>query len=164
VHSSLEVASDVDRKAGDLLSKDCEVDTSKPAEAEPALMEHHAGNRAPNREHDVCQRWVVMVETEMDGRRDSHRTQPKVPTKVPTFPWGLLAIPALVSVSSAELTSFLNQSPPRSPSTSTPSTLRSSRLFESMYSTTGRPSIPPERLLKSMLLIALYSVRSEPEI
>jgi len=38
---------------------------------------------------------------------------------------------------------------------------RLSPLFESMYSTTGRPSIPPERLLKSMLLIALYSVRSE---
>jgi transposase len=30
-----------------------------------------------------------------------------------------------------------------------------------MYSGTGRPSIPPETLLKSMLLIALYSVRSE---
>jgi transposase len=34
-------------------------------------------------------------------------------------------------------------------------------LFESMYSENGRPSIPPERLLKSMLLMALYSVRSE---
>lgn len=34
-------------------------------------------------------------------------------------------------------------------------------LFESMYSKTGRPSIPPERLLKSLLLMALYSVRSE---
>jgi transposase len=30
-----------------------------------------------------------------------------------------------------------------------------------MYSHTGRPSIPPERVLKSLLLIALYSVRSE---
>jgi transposase len=30
-----------------------------------------------------------------------------------------------------------------------------------MYSDTGRPSIPPERLLKSLLLIALYSVRSD---
>ena len=30
-----------------------------------------------------------------------------------------------------------------------------------MYSQVGRPSIPPERLLKSSLLIALYSVRSE---
>jgi hypothetical protein len=28
-----------------------------------------------------------------------------------------------------------------------------------MYSRVGRPSIPPERLLKSMVLIALYSVR-----
>jgi Transposase domain (DUF772) len=30
-----------------------------------------------------------------------------------------------------------------------------------MYAEVGRPSIPPERLLKSMLLMALYSVRSE---
>jgi len=30
-----------------------------------------------------------------------------------------------------------------------------------MYATGGRPSIPPERLLKATLLIALYSVRSE---
>jgi transposase len=34
-------------------------------------------------------------------------------------------------------------------------------LFDEMYSTVGRSSIPPERLLKSQLLIALYSVRSE---
>ena len=34
-------------------------------------------------------------------------------------------------------------------------------VFEEMYSTLGRPSIPPERLLKAQLLIALYSVRSE---
>lgn len=33
--------------------------------------------------------------------------------------------------------------------------------FEGMYSNTGRPSIPPERLLKSQLLIALYSVRGD---
>ena len=33
--------------------------------------------------------------------------------------------------------------------------------FDAMYSSIGRPSIPPERLLKSMVLIALYSVRSE---
>ena len=32
--------------------------------------------------------------------------------------------------------------------------------FAEMYSTVGRPSIPPERLLKSEVLIALYSVRS----
>jgi transposase len=34
-------------------------------------------------------------------------------------------------------------------------------LFDQMYASTGRPSIPPERLLKAQLLIALYSVRSE---
>ncbi len=34
------------------------------------------------------------------------------------------------------------------------------RVFEAMYSAIGRPSIPPERLLKAQLLIALYSVRS----
>lgn len=33
--------------------------------------------------------------------------------------------------------------------------------FKVMYSNTGRPSIPPERLLKAQLLIALYSVRSD---
>ena len=33
--------------------------------------------------------------------------------------------------------------------------------FDRMYATVGRPSIPPERLLKASLLIALYSVRSE---
>ncbi len=36
-----------------------------------------------------------------------------------------------------------------------------SPLFDTMYSTSGRPSIPPEHLLKASLLIALYSVRSE---
>jgi transposase len=33
--------------------------------------------------------------------------------------------------------------------------------FQKMYSTTGRPSIPPERLLKASLLMAFYTVRSE---
>src|SRR6185295_13195848 len=33
--------------------------------------------------------------------------------------------------------------------------------FERMYAKGGRPSIPPERLLKATLLMALYSVRSE---
>jgi transposase len=33
--------------------------------------------------------------------------------------------------------------------------------FTKMYAKTGRPSIPPEHLLKACLLIALYSVRSE---
>ena len=36
-----------------------------------------------------------------------------------------------------------------------------SRTFGRMYSKVGRPSIPPERLLKSQILIALYSVRSD---
>src|SRR5467141_1387854 len=36
-----------------------------------------------------------------------------------------------------------------------------SPVFEQMYSAVGRPSIPPERLLKASLLIALYTVRSE---
>ena len=33
--------------------------------------------------------------------------------------------------------------------------------FERMYASGGRPSIPPERLLKATLLMALYTVRSE---
>ena len=33
--------------------------------------------------------------------------------------------------------------------------------FDRMYAEVGRPSIPPERLLKASLLIALYTVRSE---
>jgi len=33
--------------------------------------------------------------------------------------------------------------------------------FDRMYSATGRPSIPPERLLKASLLMALYTVGSE---
>ena len=36
-----------------------------------------------------------------------------------------------------------------------------SPLFDEMYSEIGRPSIPPERLLKASLLMALYTVRSE---
>jgi transposase len=36
-----------------------------------------------------------------------------------------------------------------------------SGVFDAMYAAGGRPSIPPERLLKASLLIALYSVRSE---
>jgi transposase len=43
----------------------------------------------------------------------------------------------------------------------TDAVLRSmSKQFDAMYSKTGRPSIPPERLLKAQLLIALYSIRS----
>ena len=36
--------------------------------------------------------------------------------------------------------------------------------FDAMYAATGRPSIPPERLLKASLLMALYSVRSERQL
>src|ERR1700676_5827993 len=36
-----------------------------------------------------------------------------------------------------------------------------SPLLDEMYSAVGRPSIPPERLLKASLLMALYTVRSE---
>jgi transposase len=34
-------------------------------------------------------------------------------------------------------------------------------LFDRLYSKVGRPSIPPEQLLRALLLQALYSVRSE---
>jgi len=33
--------------------------------------------------------------------------------------------------------------------------------FEAMYAPIGRPSIPPEKLLRSSLLQAFYSIRSE---
>jgi transposase len=36
--------------------------------------------------------------------------------------------------------------------------------FAKAYSTTGRPSVPPERLLKALLLMTLYSVRSERQL
>jgi len=36
-----------------------------------------------------------------------------------------------------------------------------SPVFEVMYSTIGRPSIPPEKLLRALMLQMLYSVRSE---
>ena len=38
---------------------------------------------------------------------------------------------------------------------------RMSALFDEMYSRVGRRSVPPERLLKGTLLIALYTIRSE---
>jgi transposase len=38
---------------------------------------------------------------------------------------------------------------------------RLSGLFDDLYSEGGRPSIPPEQLLKARVLMALYSVRSE---
>lgn len=36
--------------------------------------------------------------------------------------------------------------------------------FAALYSCLGRPSIPPERLLRAMLLQALYSIRSERQL
>ena len=36
-----------------------------------------------------------------------------------------------------------------------------SRQFEKMYSETGRPSIPPEQLLRALLVQVLYTIRSE---
>src|ERR1700741_2015277 len=36
-----------------------------------------------------------------------------------------------------------------------------SEVFEAMYAEGGRQSVPPERLLKASLLMALYTVRSE---
>ena len=38
---------------------------------------------------------------------------------------------------------------------------RLSPKFEALYAATGRPSIPPEHLLRALLLQVLYSVRSE---
>jgi transposase len=38
---------------------------------------------------------------------------------------------------------------------------RLSPRFDQLYSTTGRPSIPPEKLLRTLLLQVLYSIRSE---
>ena len=38
---------------------------------------------------------------------------------------------------------------------------RLSSQFERLYSVTGRPSVPPEKLLRALLLQILYSVRSE---
>lgn len=39
-----------------------------------------------------------------------------------------------------------------------------SELFDEIYAATGRPSVPPERLLTGQLLIALYSIRSERQL
>jgi transposase len=38
------------------------------------------------------------------------------------------------------------------------------RIFDKMYAKGGRPSIPPERLVKATLLMALYSIRSERQL
>lgn len=39
-----------------------------------------------------------------------------------------------------------------------------SRQFNQAYGKTGRPSVPPERLIKAMLLQALFSIRSERQL
>ena len=36
--------------------------------------------------------------------------------------------------------------------------------FETLYAATGRPSIPPERLLRALLLQILHSIRSERQL
>ena len=36
--------------------------------------------------------------------------------------------------------------------------------FSALYSPMGRPSIPPEKLLRAMLLQAFYSIRSERQL
>jgi Transposase domain (DUF772) len=36
--------------------------------------------------------------------------------------------------------------------------------FDALYSEAGRPSIPPEKLLRALLLQAFYSVRSERQL
>ena len=38
------------------------------------------------------------------------------------------------------------------------------REFAALYSPIGRPSIPPEKLLRAMLLQAFYSIRSERQL
>ena len=38
---------------------------------------------------------------------------------------------------------------------------RMSPLFDELYADNGRPSIPPEHLLKSSLLMAFYTIRTE---
>ena len=39
-----------------------------------------------------------------------------------------------------------------------------SRSFDRLYAREGRPSVPPERLLRALLLQALYTVRSERQL
>jgi transposase len=36
--------------------------------------------------------------------------------------------------------------------------------FDAMYSRIGRPSIPPEKLLRALLLQAFYTIRSERQL
>src|SRR5919112_5218228 len=39
-----------------------------------------------------------------------------------------------------------------------------SREFDALYAATGRPSVPPEKLMRALLLQAFYSVRSERQL
>ena len=39
-----------------------------------------------------------------------------------------------------------------------------SRAFSTLYAPLGRPSIPPEKLLRALLLQAFYSIRSERQL
>ena len=41
---------------------------------------------------------------------------------------------------------------------------RLSPAFASIYADTGRPSIPPEKLLRALLLQALFTIRSERQL
>jgi len=41
---------------------------------------------------------------------------------------------------------------------------RLSTAFDAAYSDTGRPGVPPERLIKALLLQAIYSIRSEAQL
>ena len=41
---------------------------------------------------------------------------------------------------------------------------RLQRRFNDAYARIGRPSIPPEQMIKAMLLQALYSIRSERQL
>ena len=41
---------------------------------------------------------------------------------------------------------------------------RLSRRFSPLYADSGRPSIPPERLMRALLLQVLYSIRSERQL
>src|ERR1700744_6377142 len=42
--------------------------------------------------------------------------------------------------------------------------VRMDAALSKLYSTTGRPSIAPERLLRAQLLMVLYSIRSERQL
>jgi transposase len=39
-----------------------------------------------------------------------------------------------------------------------------SKRFDAAYASDGRPSVPPERLIKALLLQSIYSIRSEAQL